>query len=707
MAAPGGARRPLPPPLLLLLLGESREGPAAGEEGRRRLGDAGPGPRRAAGCEGRRGLTFALALGRPRRRRGGRSHSRPGRSRGPWAPLPVRAWRGKRLGEGLAPRAFGVRCRARPRPLWDVCPTRSVIPARLRRRLPADGPGPGLRGGQRARGERRAGGRLRPQHCLLGLRLPGVLAWDKGRQAGPIVLAFAAWWSLQRPRQRGGPADHCRCLFAWEHGCLVHSAGAFVVRDGNGSVCLRANFSADVQVRYDTSSGPKATPQLVPCAEARPCGTACCGDAAAEDWSRQWPSAAGPTLRDAHPAGQLQLCCPVRMVQPRAVCPPSRGSCARCPRPAGLAPAGAEPASGASGAPAAASLQNVTFSLPSDAEVLRASSCGQGNGSGPSLTLAMGRGCTLTLRFARDEASYRVERLLFTYNLSDAGSFPNASGSGAWTAEADPAIRASVDTRYRCSSRRHVRLGAAAHVTLSNATLQAYLFGGDFSRGETRCEQDGPGPSPSPSPAPAPEPPSVGKYNVSGANGTCLLASVGLQLHVTFPLRDNKTVTHVFSVDPNKTAVSGSCAPQLATLELRVESLGLLVLQFAVNTSSSRFFLQEVRVNLTLPSARDPAFVAANGSLRALGAALGHSYRCSAEQQVRISKACSLGVVKAWLQAFQIQGDTFGAAEECPLDQNSMLIPMAVGGALAGLVLVVLIAYLIGRKRSHAGYQTI
>lgn len=45
--------------------------------------------------------------------------------------------------------------------------------------------------------------------------------------------------------------------------------------------------------------------------------------------------------------------------------------------------------------------------------------------------------------------------------------------------------------------------------------------------------------------------------------------------------------------------------------------------------------------------------------------------------------------------------------EECQLDENNMLIPIIVGAALAGLVLIVLIAYLIGRKRSHAGYQTI
>lgn len=41
------------------------------------------------------------------------------------------------------------------------------------------------------------------------------------------------------------------------------------------------------------------------------------------------------------------------------------------------------------------------------------------------------------------------------------------------------------------------------------------------------------------------------------------------------------------------------------------------------------------------------------------------------------------------------------------MDQDQMLIPIIVGAALAGLVLIVLIAYLIGRKRSQAGYQTI
>ena len=37
----------------------------------------------------------------------------------------------------------------------------------------------------------------------------------------------------------------------------------------------------------------------------------------------------------------------------------------------------------------------------------------------------------------------------------------------------------------------------------------------------------------------------------------------------------------------------------------------------------------------------------------------------------------------------------------------SDVIPIAVGCALAGLVLIVLIAYVIGRRKSHSGYEKV
>ncbi|XP_037673485.1 lysosome-associated membrane glycoprotein 1-like isoform X1 [Choloepus didactylus] len=166
------------------------------------------------------------------------------------------------------------------------------------------------------------------------------------------------------------------------------------------------------------------------------------------------------------------------------------------------------------------------------------------------------------------------------------------------------------------------------------------------------------------------------------------------------------TVTRVFNINPNKTAVSGNCSSHLVTLELRSENV-ILVFSFGMNASSNRFFLQGIQLNTTLPDARDPTFKASNDSLRALQATIGNSYKCNAEENVQVTKTFSVNIFKVWVQAFKLEGDKFGSVEECQLDENNMLIPIAVGGALAGLVLIVLIAYLIGRKRSHAGYQTI
>lgn len=46
-------------------------------------------------------------------------------------------------------------------------------------------------------------------------------------------------------------------------------------------------------------------------------------------------------------------------------------------------------------------------------------------------------------------------------------------------------------------------------------------------------------------------------------------------------------------------------------------------------------------------------------------------------------------------------------ALECSLDDDSILIPIVVGAALAGLIVIIVVAYIIGRRKSYAGYQTL
>ncbi|XP_051025910.1 lysosome-associated membrane glycoprotein 1 isoform X2 [Acomys russatus] len=352
--------------------------------------------------------------------------------------------------------------------------------------------------------------------------------------------------------------------------------------------------------------------------------------------------------------------------------------------------------------------QNSSFTLPASAKVLEnRSSCGGKNVSEASLTIALGKGCLLMLKFTRNATWYRVQHMYFTYNLADTQRFPNASSNGTHTVDITTDIKADINKTYRCLSAIQVYMGNVT-ITLRDATIQAYLSNGNFSKEETHCTQDGPSPTtvpPSPSPPLVPTNPNVSRYNVTGDNGTCLLASMALQLNITYLKKDNMTVTRAVNINPGDT-FSGRCSANMVTLNVESKN-SVLELQFGMNVSYSLFFLQGVQLNMTVPDGKDPTFTASNHSLRALQATLGNSYKCNSEEHIFVTKAFSLNVFSVQVQAFKVESNRFGSVEECMQDGNNMLIPIAVGGALAGLVLIVLIAYLIGRKRSHAGYQTI
>ncbi|XP_010829840.1 PREDICTED: LOW QUALITY PROTEIN: lysosome-associated membrane glycoprotein 1 [Bison bison bison] len=443
---------------------------------------------------------------------------------------------------------------------------------------------------------------------------------SRRRRVCPILVKGVQGPVLQKHRDTSKKSHGGFSL--WESAGLVHGASAvFVVKNGNGTACIMADFSATFLTSYDTRSGP----------------------------------------------------------------------------------------------------QNKSFELPAGAEVSNSSSCGKENASDSSLVITFGRGHTLTLIFTRNATRYEVQLMRFAYNLSDTDTFPNSSSTGVKTVESATDIKADINKTYRCVSETQVNMDNVT-VTLRDAAIQAYLSSSNFSREDTRGEQDLPTPTtpPQPAPTPAPASPAVFRYNVSGSNGTCLLASMGLQLNVTYRTVDNKvgrpepcslhwvlgrvvgSVSCGARLDPHPPAVLGPQSLDLPSPRGRCVSP-----ERGWNESSSRVFLQGVQLNLTLPDAKEGSFTATNSSLRALQATAGNSYKCNAEQRLRVTSSFSLNMFRVWLQAFRVDGDKFGPVEECQLDENSMLIPIAVGGALAGLVLIVLLAYLIGRKRSHAGYQTI
>lgn len=207
----------------------------------------------------------------------------------------------------------------------------------------------------------------------------------------------------------------------------------------------------------------------------------------------------------------------------------------------------------------------------------------------------------------------------------------------------------------------------------------------------------------------SPSPPSVperGSYNVTNNSTACLLARLGLQLNITYPSRSQgKDVQDIINLQPNLTTTSGSCEADTSTLILMEENTNL-TFHFVLNSTTNKYHLGGLDLSITLPDMAKP-FTVSNHSLVYLQGSLGYSYMCHQELILPVGQNFFLNIFHLQVQPFGVSENTFGAAEDCALDKDDMLIPIAVGAALAGLVLIVLLAYLIGRKRSHAGYQTI
>uniref|UniRef100_A0A7N5J9I8 Lysosome-associated membrane glycoprotein 1 n=1 Tax=Ailuropoda melanoleuca TaxID=9646 RepID=A0A7N5J9I8_AILME len=338
--------------------------------------------------------------------------------------------------------------------------------------------------------------------------------------------------------------------------------------------------------------------------------------------------------------------------------------------------------------------QNATFLLPPDAHVLKVSTCGNQKSPEEILVVGFGKGHSLNMTFEKkDESLYVISALGFKFNLSDSSFFTNSSGGELTTTTKVTDIQADLNTKYLCHSNKSITAEKVS-VLLSNIAIEAYVTNNTLSKKETICSED------------KSSTVKVGQYSVNGSSGMCLLASMGLQLNLTYPAKNKTVLSKVLNIPPNAVS-SGTCGNITVTLNVISGSTNIS-LNFAQNSSTEKYFLHGILVRADLPSeAAERSINVSNNNLSALKATIGKSYKCVAEEIIQVSDNASLNIYNVQVQAFKISGYKFGAVEECQLDENNMLIPIVVGAALAGLVLIVLIAYLIGRKRSHAGYQTI
>ncbi|KAM9795235.1 lysosome-associated membrane glycoprotein 2 [Neosynchiropus ocellatus] len=328
------------------------------------------------------------------------------------------------------------------------------------------------------------------------------------------------------------------------------------------------------------------------------------------------------------------------------------------------------------------------------------------------LKLDFESGHSWIMNFITNGKTYEAESIVFSYNLGDAKVFPNSSSNGTLSVTVKPTITGvDTDTSYSCKSSEMIQ-AQSVNQTLWNVLIQAFITNGQQSDNFTSCAADTPTPTAAPTkppvttasapttpiPTPTMPDPTIGKYNVTPENSTtCLLAQFGLRLGVKLGDKYEE-----MNLNASKVTPSGLC--NVNGSELLLES-DTMTIKMSFTNDTKKFRLHGFEVNGTTSSGAK--FSGINSSLSLWEASVGNSYMCNKEQNYTITKDLFVFTFQLQVQPVGVKKGAFSTAEECAADGDNFLVPIAVGVALLVLVLIVLLAYFIGRKRNMAsGYES-
>jgi len=167
----------------------------------------------------------------------------------------------------------------------------------------------------------------------------------------------------------------------------------------------------------------------------------------------------------------------------------------------------------------------------------------------------------------------------------------------------------------------------------------------------------------------------------------------------------------------NYTTYDGKCENETNTLSIKFNTNWTLNLEYILENKQD-YRLKTVSLvyvvnNEQFPNVNNGSLGPANAAasnLTEFAATKGNSYKCSAETAIKLDWNATVDVSNYIAQPF-LDGKTpdFSTAVECSADTvgTSKLVPIIVGSALAILVILVLVAYIIGRRKHRPGYQQV
>jgi len=205
----------------------------------------------------------------------------------------------------------------------------------------------------------------------------------------------------------------------------------------------------------------------------------------------------------------------------------------------------------------------------------------------------------------------------------------------------------------------------------------------------------------------------VGRWNVSQQNVTCLMVQMDIKINFTYIAQDNSTKNVLYQIPANRTTINetgSQCGDKENTLKVSWAVGNNFDMKFIANNSF--YDLSSFVINLNVSSIYNDSTanqtVSVSYANESFDIPTHYSYHCNREQSMNATNGIVI-VSKVQFEAFKTDSNTnFSAAKDCDSNIRPDIVPIAVGISLIALIVVVLFAYFVGRRRQQArGYLNI
>lgn len=199
---------------------------------------------------------------------------------------------------------------------------------------------------------------------------------------------------------------------------------------------------------------------------------------------------------------------------------------------------------------------------------------------------------------------------------------------------------------------------------------------------------------------------------------------MSMQFNMSYFDVDGKPVNVLYNLPKEATVKSGMCLNTSDYIELtwpmdKQNNYSSLRLDFALNATGHEFAFVGLLVNMNVvgdafPNAKPLQKLVLANNQTLFKTPQDMSYHCNKAQMLNMtSNTAGLGmptvtVAKLQLEAFHTkQNNKFSIAKDCEAIDTPDIVPIAVGCALVTLIIIMLVAYLVGRNSAHSqGYYS-